>query len=74
MKQIKQFDTVLLKDGREAAVVEAFENKAFLVDVGDSPKDWDTISITIDDIEKVISEAEPDEPDSGKGVCNLRHP
>lgn len=62
MKQIKQFDTVLLKDGREAAVVEAFENKAFLVDVGDSPKDWDTISITIDDIEKVISEAEPDEP------------
>ena len=69
MKQIKQFDTVLLKDGREAAVVEAF-----LVDVGDSPKDWDTISITIDDIEKVISEAEPDEPDRGKGVCNLRHP
>lgn len=63
MKQIKQFDTVLLKDGREAAVVEAFENKAFLVDVGDSPADWDTISITIDDIEKVISEVEPDGPD-----------
>ncbi|MDO5398225.1 MAG: hypothetical protein Q4G33_09870 [bacterium] len=52
--EIKQFDTVLLKDGREAAIVEAYENKVFIADVGDSPKDWDTISITIDDIEKVI--------------------
>ena len=54
---IKQFDTVLLKDGRMAAVMEAFENKVFFVDVGDSPKDWDTISITIDDIEKVLYSA-----------------
>ena len=34
--------------------VEAFENKVFIADVGDSPADWDTIDITIDDIEKVI--------------------
>lgn len=54
---IKQFDTVLLKDGRMAAVMEAFENKVFIVDVGDSPEDWDTISITIDDIEKVLYSA-----------------
>ena len=40
---IKQFDTVLLKDGRMAAVMEAFENKVFIVDVGDSPEDWDTM-------------------------------
>ena len=45
---IKQFDTVFLKDGRTAAVMETFENKAFLVDVGNSPEDWDTISITIE--------------------------
>lgn len=51
---VKQYDTVLLKDGREAAVVEAFENKVFLVDVGESPEDWETIDITIDDVEKVI--------------------
>ena len=51
---VKQYDTVLLKDGREAAIVEAFENKVFIADVGDSPADWDTIDITIDDIEKVI--------------------
>lgn len=51
---VKQYDTVLLKDGREAAIVEAFENKVFIADVGDSPADWETIDITIDDIEKVI--------------------
>lgn len=51
---IKQYDTVLLKDGREAAVVEVFENKYFIVDVGDSPQNWETIDVSIDDIEKVI--------------------
>lgn len=51
---IKQYDTVLLKDGRQAAIVEVFENREFIADVGSSPKDWETISITIDDIEKVI--------------------
>lgn len=52
---IKEFDMVLLKDGREAAVVEAYDNKIFMVDVGDSPKDWDTITVTIDEIEKVLN-------------------
>lgn len=52
---VKQYDTVLLKDGREAAIVEAYENKEFIADVGNSPADWETISITIDDIEKVIN-------------------
>lgn len=51
---VKQYDTVLLKDGREAAIVEAFENRAFIADVGDSPKDWETVSVTIDDIDKVL--------------------
>lgn len=36
---VKQYDTVRLKDGRIAAIVEAIENKVFLADVGDSPKD-----------------------------------
>lgn len=51
---VKQYDTVLLKDGREASIVEAFDNKVFIADVGSSQKDWDTIDITIDDIDKVI--------------------
>ena len=53
---VEQYDTVLLKDGREASIVEAFENKVFIADVGSSPKDWETISITIDDIEKVLED------------------
>lgn len=52
--QIKQYDSILLKDGRRAAVVEKWDEAHFLVDVGSSPEDWDTIDITIDDIEKVI--------------------
>lgn len=52
--EIKEFDTVLLKDGRKAAIMEAFENKVFIADIGSSPKDWETIDITIDDIEKVL--------------------
>lgn len=53
---VKQYDSVLLKDGRRAAIVEAFENKVFIADVGSSPKDWETIDITINDIEKVLQE------------------
>mgnify|MGYP000741888699 CR=1 FL=1 len=51
---IKEFDTVLLKDGRKAAIVEVLDDTHFLADVGDSPADWDTIDITVDDIEKKI--------------------
>ena len=50
---IKQYDTVILKDGREAAIVEVLDDTHFLADVGDSPADWDTIDVTIDDIGKV---------------------
>ena len=54
---INEFDDVLLKDGRTAGIVEVFDSTHFLADVGDSPEDWDTISITIDDIDKVIRAA-----------------
>lgn len=53
---VEQYDKVLLKDGNKGVVVEAFENKVFIVDVGNSPEDWETISITINDIEKIIAE------------------
>ena len=51
---IQQYDEVLLKDGREAAIVEVFSDRDFLADVGSSEKDWETIDITVDDIEKVL--------------------
>ena len=51
---IKQYDTVVLKDGRQAAIVEVFSDTQFLADVGDDPSTWETIDITIDDIKEVI--------------------
>lgn len=53
---IKQYDTVRLKDGRVGAVVEVFDGKDFLVDVGSSPADWETIDVSLEEIETVISE------------------
>lgn len=52
--KIKQYDNVLLKDGREAAIVEVFSDTDFLADVGSGPEDWDTIDVTLDMIERVI--------------------
>lgn len=51
--KIKQYDNVLLKDGRSATIVEVFSDTVFLADVGSSPKDWETIDVTLDMIEKV---------------------
>lgn len=52
--EIRQYDAVLLKDGREASIVEKFSDTDFLADIGDSPKDWETISITLADIARVL--------------------
>lgn len=52
--KITQYCSVLLKDGRRASVVEVWDDTHFLVDVGSSPKDWDTIDITINDIEAIV--------------------
>ena len=56
--QIKQYDSVILKDGRLGAVVEVLdaEKGVYLVDVGSSPKDWDTIDATIEDIDRLYKE------------------
>lgn len=52
--KVKQYDTVLLKDGRTAAIVEVFEGKDFIADVRINENGWETITITIDDIGKVL--------------------
>ncbi|WP_455616060.1 hypothetical protein [Eisenbergiella sp.] len=54
--KISQYDLVVLKDGRRAAIVEVLDGTHFLADVGSSPKDWDTIGVTMDDIESIIKE------------------
>ena len=52
---IKQFDYVLLKDGREASILEVLSQTDFIVEVGNSPETWETIDITIDMIEKKLN-------------------
>lgn len=53
---IKQYDGVLLKDGRSGCVVEIFGNQdTFEVDIGTSPKDWETITVKRDQIEKILN-------------------
>jgi len=52
---IKMFDHVILKDGREGAVVEILgDQDIFEVDIGSSPEDWETITVKREDIAKVI--------------------
>ena len=51
---VEEFDNVLLKDGQTAAIVDKLSEDTFIADIGDSPEDWDKITITIDEIEKVI--------------------
>lgn len=51
---IEEFDIVLLKDGKTAAIVDKLSEDTFKADIGDSPENWDTITIIIDDIEKVV--------------------
>lgn len=51
---VNQYDDVLLTDGRMAGIVEKFSETEFLADVGSSPEDWDTIFVTLDEIEKVL--------------------
>lgn len=51
---IKQYDKVVLKDGRTATIVDILEEGvAYLVDVDLADDEWDTIQIKHEDIECV---------------------
>lgn len=55
MEKIKQYDTVQLKDGRSGCAVEILgDQEVFEVDIGSSPRDWETITVKRDEIEKII--------------------
>jgi len=56
--KIKLYDEIMLKDGREAVVIEVLSENNFLVDVGSSPSDWETISVTRDEIKKVLRDGD----------------
>ncbi|ARP50470.1 hypothetical protein [Caproicibacterium lactatifermentans] len=54
--KIKEFDTVRLRDGRVGSVMDVEGDQAeFVVDVGSSPKDWETLyDVKPEDIIEVI--------------------
>ena len=52
---IKLFDAVHMKDGRIGAVVEVFDNTAFLVDIESSLADWETILVSKGEIDAVVN-------------------
>lgn len=56
--RIKLYDEIVLKDGREAVVIEMFSENSFLVDIGSNPSDWETISVTRDMIKKVLRDGD----------------
>jgi len=46
----KLYETIKLKDGREATIVEILGSD-YIVDVGSSPEDWDTILVKADEVD-----------------------
>ena len=55
--EIELYSTVRLKDGREGAVVDMDGPAHYLVDIGTSPADWETISVPASEILEVVREA-----------------
>lgn len=58
MAKYQQFAEILLKDGRIGAITDVFEPDTYFVDVGSSPKDWDNITVTDSDIERLATREE----------------
>lgn len=55
--KMEQYDTIRLTDGRMGVVVEILgAGEELLVDVGSSPEDWETISVTQQDVEAVLKD------------------
>jgi len=54
--KVKELDVIILKDGREATVLEVFDKgEAYMVEITDAQEETlDTPIITDDDIEKII--------------------
>lgn len=51
--ELKEFDTIKLKDGRTGAIVDRI-GPDFVVDVGEKEEDYETIIVKPEEIEKAI--------------------
>ena len=54
--KLKEYDRVLLKDGREGIVLSGFPDGPYFVDIGTGPETWDGVVVEPDEIEKVLDE------------------
>ena len=52
--KIELYSQVRLKDGREGSVVEMDGPRHYLVDIGSSPADWETISVPESEIAEIL--------------------
>lgn len=55
--KIDWYDSVLLKDGREGCVIEIYEHpdgNGYEIELCQEPNNSETVTVMIDDIEKVI--------------------
>ena len=52
-RNIVEYDTIVLRDGRTASVVDYY-GPDLLVDTGSNPKDWDTEVVHREDVVEVI--------------------
>ena len=53
--EYKLYDTVELIDGRTGCVVERTGDDGYIIDVGDSIKDWETIIVSADKIKRKVN-------------------
>ncbi len=55
MNEIELYDTVLLKNGSKAQIVDLLNRKAFIADV-ETGEDYETITIYPSDIQEILTQ------------------
>lgn len=50
---IEKYKRIRTKDGREGTIVD-YLGPDYIVDIGSSPEDWDTILVKAEEVEKEI--------------------
>lgn len=56
--KVEAYDSIMLKDGRDAIVIEKFTEDFFMVDAGGTFEDGGIFEVGIDEIDYVIERAE----------------
>ncbi len=58
MAKYEQYKSVVLKNGQRGTIVEVFEPDGYIVDIGYSPTDWETLDVTENAIFRYATEEE----------------